>query len=168
MNHLERKKKIESYSKGYAKLVRAIKKFPKKMWKWRGQNDPWTIHEIIIHITDSEANSFVRCRRFIAEPGKDVLGYDEMQWARELNYLEQKSEEAIQLFKWLRGNTYKLIKDLPEDVWAHTVNHSENGLMTMDDWLDVYDRHVPEHVAQMERIFEEWKRAKGKRGNKGK
>jgi len=88
------------------------------------------------------------------------LGYDEMQWARELKYLEQKPGEAIQLFKWLRGNTYKLIKNLPEDVWAHTVNHSENGLMTMDDWLDVYDHHVPEHVAQMERIYEEWKRTK--------
>jgi hypothetical protein len=162
MNHLDRKKKIESYSKGYAKLVRAIKKFPRKMWKWRGQNDPWTIHEIIVHIADSEANSFIRCRRFIAEPGKDVLGYDEMLWARELNYLEQKPEEAIQLFKWLRGNTYKLIKKLPEDIWAHTVNHSENGTMTMDDWLDVYDHHVPEHLAQMERIYEEWKATKGK------
>lgn len=162
MNHLERKKKIESYGKAYAKLTRAIKKFPRAMWKWRGQNDPWTIHEIIVHVADSEANSFIRCRRFIAEPGKDVLGYDEMQWARELNYLEQKPEEAIQLFKWLRGNTYKLIRNLPEEIWAHTVNHSENGTMTMDDWLDVYDRHVPEHIAQMERIYEEWKRIKGK------
>jgi len=27
MNHLERKKKIESYGKAYAKLTRAIKKF---------------------------------------------------------------------------------------------------------------------------------------------
>ena len=82
---------------GLRQLIRAIKKFPRKMWKWRGQNDPWTIHEIIVHVTDSEANSFIRCRRFIAEPGKDVLGYDEMLWARELNYLEQKPEEAIQL-----------------------------------------------------------------------
>lgn len=24
--------------------------------------------------------------------------------------------------------------------------------MKMEDWLDVYARHVPEHVAQMERV----------------
>ena len=36
----------------------------------------------------------------------------------------------------------------------------------MDDWLDVYDRHVPEHLAQMERIYEEWKARQ--KGNKRK
>ena len=163
MTHTERLKKIDSYGKGYSKLIRSIKKFPRKMWKWRGQNDPWTIHEIIIHITDSEANSFVRCRRFIAEPGSAVLGYEEMTWSHKLNYLDQKPEDAIQLFKWLRGNSYKLIKTLPEAVWGNTVQHSDSGMMTMDDWLDVYDRHVPDHVAQMERIYEEWKQTKKKK-----
>jgi hypothetical protein len=28
--------------------------------------------------------------------------------------------------------------------------------MTMDDWLEVYARHVSDHVAQMERILAEW------------
>jgi hypothetical protein len=162
MNPTDRLKRIETYGKANTLLSRAVKKFPRKMWKWRGQNDPWTIQEIIIHITDSEANSFIRCRRLIAEPGKDVLGYDEMQWARELHYVDQNPADALQLFKWLRSNTYKLIKNLPAEIWAHTVNHSENGLMTMDDWLDVYERHVPEHVAQMERIYQEWRTTKKK------
>jgi hypothetical protein len=29
--------------------------------------------------------------------------------------------------------------------------------MTMDDWLDVYARHVPEHIAQMREVYADWK-----------
>jgi hypothetical protein len=28
--------------------------------------------------------------------------------------------------------------------------------MTFDDWLDTYDRHVPEHIAQMQAVYNEW------------
>ena len=52
-----------------------------------------------------------------------------------------------------------LIKALPEAVWANMVAHPENGVMTMDDWLDVYERHVPEHIAQMREVYAAWKAA---------
>ena len=64
----------------------------------------------------------------------------------------------------MRHNTYQLIRNLPESVWAHTIEHPENGTMTLDDWLDVYERHIPEHIAQMERTFEAWKVDTGETG----
>lgn len=54
-----------------------------------------------------------------------VLGYDEMRWASELHYHEQDPTAAVELFKMLRAQSYKLIRDLPESVWANTVRHSE-------------------------------------------
>jgi hypothetical protein len=30
--------------------------------------------------------------------------------------------------------------------------------MTFDDWLDIYERHIPEHVDQMRRNYEAWKK----------
>jgi hypothetical protein len=38
------------------------------------------------------------------------------------------------------------------------VIHSENGEMTMDDWLDTYHRHVTDHVKQMQAVFDDWVR----------
>ena len=76
------------------------------MWYFRPSKDRWTLHEVIIHITDSEANSYIRGRRFLAEPGGTVLGYDEEKWAVELGYPDQSTEDALELFKWLRHNTY--------------------------------------------------------------
>ena len=128
------------------------------MWQYRAAPDGWTIHEIIVHITDSEANSYARCRRLIAESGSTVMAYNEMAWAQRLNYHAQSPDAALELFKQLRVASYELIKTLPEKMWANTVVHSENGVMTMDDWLDVYDRHVPDHIAQMQEVHAAWQR----------
>ena len=164
MNPEERRLKIEAYGQAYAQLTQALQKFPKEMWTFRASFDPWCIHEIVVHITDSEANSYTRCRRAIAEPGQAVMAYDEMRWAEALHYTEQDTDEALELFKWLRRKSHTLIKALPESVWSHTIYHPENGTMTLEDWLDVYARHIPEHVAQMERIFAAWQSVHGLHG----
>jgi len=156
MNSEERERKIEAYGNAYNELVEGLKEFPREMWGYRADVDPWTIHEVVVHITDSEANSYVRCRRFIAEPGKDVMPYEENLWNTALDYEDQSADDAIELFRWLRGNTYKLIKTLPESAWSNTVYHPENGTMTLDDWLDIYERHVRDHLEQMGRIYGAW------------
>ncbi len=152
-----RQAKIESYGRAADRLEAALLEFPRAMWLYRPDENDWTIHEIVIHIADSEANSYIRCRRLIAEPGSEVLGYDEAGWARRLHYHEQDPAVALELFRVLRRASYELIRDLPEAAWSHTVVHSESGRMSFDDWLDTYERHVPEHIAQMRAIFHTWR-----------
>ena len=156
MDSAERKRKIESYGQACKTLMAGLKRFPKAMWQFRPAPDRWTIHEILIHLADSEANSYVRCRRLIAESGTSVMAYDERQWAKALDYHRCSVEDALELFKWLRGNSYQLIRTLPDSVWGNTVYHPEAGRMTLDDWLDVYDRHIPDHLAQMQQNYEAW------------
>src|SRR4051812_22211411 len=98
----ERAAKIESYGNAYAFLVESLEKFPQEMWNFKSELNPWSIHDIIVHITDSEANSYARCRRFIAEPGKEVLAYDENLWVTALDYPSQSTDDALELFKLLR------------------------------------------------------------------
>jgi len=150
--------KLETYGAAYDELCTALARFPRGMWQYRSTVEAWTIHEIVVHIADSEANSFIRLRRLIAEPGQAVMAYDENAWARRLDYSSQDPEDALQLFRWLRYNSYLLARRQPEAAWANTIQHPENGLMTMDDWLGVYARHVSDHVAQMDHIFAEWQR----------
>ena len=156
MKQEERAARIETYGTAYQQLISALEQFPREMWQYRPAPDRWTIHEIIVHITDSEANSYVRCRRFLAEPDSAILGYDENRWARELRYEEQSADDALELFRLLRKTSYVLISDLPETVWSNLAYHSENGPMTLDDWLKVYARHVSDHVEQMQAVYEMW------------
>ncbi len=155
----DRQMKIESYGNAFPMLMEALNEFPREMWHYRPAADRWTIHEIVVHIADSEANSYVRCRRFIAEPGQTVMAYDERAWATDLHYHDQSADEALELFKWLRLESYHLIKMLPESTWSNMVYHPENGTMTLDDWLAVYERHVPDHLAQMREVYQAWQRS---------
>ena len=157
MSPEERRDRIKAYGRAFDRLEVALLDFPKEMWTYRPAPDDWTIHEIIVHLADSEANSYVRCRRFVAEPGSDVMGYDEIVWARTLNYHQQSPQEALELFRRLRQSNYALIRSLPEEVWSNTVVHSESGRMTFDEWLVTYERHVPEHIAQMRAIYQTWR-----------
>ncbi len=148
---------IESYGQAYTVLTQALQKFPEEMWQWKPAPGKWSIHEIIIHIADSEVNSYVRCRRFIAEPGSGVYGYDENKWAAALNYHNQSTGDALELFKWLRKTTYSLVKTIDDHTWqTATVLHSENGLMKFEDWLKIYEEHIPVHIRQMERNLAAW------------
>ena len=156
MTPQERARKLESYRDAHALLVDSLNEFPAEMSQFRDDHGCWSIHEHIVHITDSEANSYIRCRRIIAEQGEPLMAYDENQWASALGYHDQSIEDAIALFKWLRHKSYSLIKDLPESVWAHSSCHPENGETTLDDWLDTYERHVPEHLEYMRQNLEAW------------
>ncbi|HUP27617.1 MAG TPA: DinB family protein [Chloroflexia bacterium] len=153
---VERSRKIELYGDAYRILTEALARFPREMWHFKSAPGDWSVHEVVVHITDSEANSYVRCRRLIAEPGKDVIAYDENGWMQALRYSEQSTDDALELFRWLRLTSYKLIKSLPESTWANTIEHPENGTMSLDDWLDVYANHIPDHVEQMQRVYELW------------
>jgi len=152
----QRVQKIETYGAAYPTLRNALYSIPQEMWQFRPDSQRWTVHEILIHIADSEANSYIRCRRLIAEPGSSVLGYDEMKWASALDYHNQSTADALELFHWLRAKSYTLIKTLPEKAWTNTVYHTENGWMSLDDWLETYERHIPDHIRQIQANYADW------------
>ena len=148
--------KIQSYGAAYEILIEGLKKFPTEMWDFRDEHGCWSIREHLVHIADSEANSYIRCRRLIAEPGQPLMAYDENGWAEALGYADRDAQDALELFRILRGQTHALIRSLPESVWANACFHPENGDMTLDDWLDVYAAHIPEHLEYMQENYEAW------------
>ena len=152
-----RASKIASYGKAYETLVTGLAKFPPEMWDFRDEHGCWSIREHLVHIADSEVNSYIRCRRLVAEPGQPMMAYDENAWAVELRYADRSAEEAIALFRLLRSQTYDLVRSLPENAWANTCYHPENGDMTLDDWLAVYEAHIPEHLGFMQENYDAWR-----------
>jgi len=157
MNAEARAQKIVSYGNAHTLLVHAVQQFPPAMWQFKPAPDQWSIHEIVIHLSDSEAHSYIRCRTCIAEPRQVVMAFDEHQWATALRYHDQSAEAALDLIKWLHLRTSTLIQSLPDSVWSHTFEHPENGTLSLDDWLDVYERHIPDHIDQMKGVYAAWR-----------
>jgi hypothetical protein len=162
MNPSERLEKIETYGRGSADLENALKEFPKEMWQYKPSPADWSIHEQVIHIADSETNAFIRFRRAVAEPGSGVYGYDQDRWTSIMDYHSRSIDLALNVTRAVRESTYALLKSLPESVFANTVEHSENGTMTLDDVLNTYAAHIPGHIDQMRGVYEHWKQSQNK------
>ena len=157
-----KKKKLELYKNAHSLLTEALKEFPETMWKYKPSKREWSIHEIIIHIADSEASSYFRCRRFIAEPNSMIPGYSQDTWAVKLEYHNRNTVDAIELFRHLRKASYELIKNLPDSIWKNICFNTESGVWTFEFWLEEYSKHIPVHIAQMRRVYGQYLKANKK------
>ncbi len=154
MNRME---KIEAYRQGYQLFVEALENIPETRWQERPDPDDWTIHEIIIHLADSEVYGSMYLRKAIGEPGSKVTGYDAQAWAEGLGYHNQATDDALELFQMLRMLNHRLLTNLPESAWeTSSVGYAGQSVETINSWLNDYIEHVTEHIEQMQRIHEKW------------
>ncbi|HEY2980110.1 MAG TPA: DinB family protein [Anaerolineales bacterium] len=161
MNKQERNDKIEQYGRGFGLLTAALAEVPREAWDFKPSATDWSVHEILVHMGDSESMAALRVRKLIVEPGSKLMGYQEAEWAGALNYLAQDPDVSLQIIKNARQSTYNLLKTLPEEVFAHSVTHEEySEPYTFDRWLDIYARHIPDHIEQLKGSVEAWRRAK--------
>ncbi|HEY5002327.1 MAG TPA: DinB family protein [Ktedonobacteraceae bacterium] len=112
----------------------------------------WSIHQIVIHLADSETMGYWRIRKTLAEDNSILPIYDEAAWAQKLSYHSQERTLALALFSNLRASTTALLRSLPAESWELTSNHPEHGKITVYDLFNIYLEHGEIHLQQIERI----------------
>ncbi len=117
----------------------------------KSSNESWSARQVIHHVADSEAQSYARLRRLIAEPGTQIQGYDEAGWGENetLGYKEQPITHSLEVFRAVRGSSLELIKRLKPEQLNNSGTHSESGEYTIKKWLETYINHPLEHAAQI-------------------
>ena len=114
----------------------------------------WSARQIIHHLADSEAQSYARLRRLVAEPeGSIIQGYDENLWAvaPQLGYESAPVENSIAIFAAVRAGSLDIIKRLNESDLEKAGVHSEIGQYTIARWLTGYTNHPMDHGDQLVR-----------------
>lgn len=159
MNKQERDQKIEEYGRGYGLLQAALGAIPREAWEYKPAPNEWSVKEIVVHMGDSESMAALRVRKLIVEPGTTLMAYNESGWADALNYRKQDMEDSLQIIKYARQSTYRLLKMLPDEVFRHAVVHPEyDEPYTFDRWLNIYAHHIPDHIEQMKKSYDAWKK----------
>ncbi len=115
----------------------------------------WSARQVIHHVADSEAQSYARLRRLIAEPGTQIQGYDEAGWGENqtLGYTELPIDQSLEVFKAVRASTLEIIKRLKPTQLDNSGTHSESGEYTIRTWLETYINHPLEHANQIRRTL---------------
>ena len=162
MKREECNEKIELYGNGFNMLTETLKDIPYEMWKFKPEPKEGSVHEVLIHLADSESNAALRARKLIVEPGGTLMGYDQALWADELNYHDHSYEDALEVLRLVRKTTYELLKKQPDAVFEHSVKHPEyDEPYTFEKWLDIYSAHIPGHIEQIRNNYKIWRDQQG-------
>jgi hypothetical protein len=153
----ERQERIERYARGPDLVRAALERVPEEARRWKPSPERWSVHEIVCHCADAETNAAARIRYVLAEKAPTVVGYDQDEWARALDYLAQPLEPALACIDATRAHTTALIRRLPEAAWAREGRHTESGRYTAEDWLRLYSEHLETHAAQIDRTVQAWR-----------
>ena len=115
------------------------------------QNDSWNARQVVHHVADSEAQSYARLRRLIAEPGTQIQSYDEAGWGENetLGYKVLPVEISLAVFRAVRASSLEILKRLKEEQLENAGIHTESGKYTLETWLKTYINHPIEHEKQI-------------------
>jgi hypothetical protein len=103
-------------------------------------------------LADSEAQSYARLRRLLAEPeGSLIQGYDEGAWADSslLGYQDSPVELPLAVFIAVRAASHMLLSRISEADLERAGIHSESGRYTVADWVRNYTNHPEDHLEQL-------------------
>ena len=118
-------------------------------------SEGWNARQVIHHMADSEAQSYARLRRLIAEPGTSIQGYDEGLWAENstLSYKNHEIESSLEVFKAVRKSSYELLLRIDDSLLSNKCIHTESGEYSVKDWLNSYIKHPVDHANQIKEVI---------------
>ncbi|PCJ55339.1 MAG: hypothetical protein COA79_21085 [Planctomycetota bacterium] len=145
------------YSKGYEKLLTEISGLDQTILKFKPTTSSWSIHEIIVHLADSEAQSYVRFRTIIADSSPLIANHDENAWSDKLLNANASLEDALMMIKLIRKINYLLLTSLSSSTFNKTGVHSIRGNESLFELVQIYTQHIGQHIKQIQRNIEEFK-----------
>jgi hypothetical protein len=140
------------YAAAPARQRRALEGLTERDLRARPRPGKWSVLEIAVHMADAELVGAGRLRFAIAQPGTDLIGYDQDLWADRLAYqsLDEIGLEAVlRLFELLRRTGTMLLERLTDDDWSNWAMHPHYGPVTVRHLLEIYADHGERHIAQI-------------------
>jgi len=147
---MDLKDAVKSYAQATAEFLNVANELTESQLD-ASHSGGWSARQVIHHVADSEAQSYARLRRLIAEPGTQIQGYDEASWGENetLGYKDLPIAQSIDVFKAVRTSSLEIIKRLTPAQLDNSGTHSESGEYTIKTWLETYISHPLEHAAQI-------------------
>ncbi|MFC5450023.1 DinB family protein [Paenibacillus aestuarii] len=136
---------FKEYALGYEMLRDAIEGF-------KPASDKWSIHQILIHITDSEISSTSRLKKVLAEDEPILISFDQDAWVNNLEYDLLDREQYLLLFKFLRSSMQTILDNLTSEQSERVGVYVDQGRFTFKQLMEYRVEHVRNHLAQIERI----------------
>jgi exoribonuclease II len=109
----------------------------------------WTIKQVVHHLFDSHANSYVRMKLALTEDNPTIKPYDESLWAELDDAKYAPIELSINLLDALHKRWVLSLTAFGTEEKKRTFNHPESGIWRLDKYVGLYGWHCIHHVAHI-------------------
>jgi uncharacterized damage-inducible protein DinB len=106
----------------------------------------WSIQQVVVHIADAEAAFADRIRRLIATENPRLEAWDENQFAANLHYDKQSTEDAAEMIRLTRWQTARILRAAGDAALSRKGTHTERGVVTLAQALENATSHLDHHV----------------------
>jgi uncharacterized damage-inducible protein DinB len=115
--------------------------------------DGWTVRQLVHHVADSHLNAYTRFRLGLTEDNPTIKPYDQDSWVK-LPDVALPVAVSLDLLDALHTRLVALLRATPDEAFSRTIQHPENGPMTLDQMLGVYSWHGRHHTAHVTALRE--------------
>ncbi len=158
MNADELKKLIAEAEQDPKRLATAVTGVPEAVLKRKPAPEKWSIHEIVGHLADVEIIFGYRIRQVLADKDPKFAPVDQDAWAEHLGYMEAAIPELIAQFGVNRYHSLRLLRRIQvEDLEKSGFHPEKNRQVTLEEIVQYWVGHGPNHFAQIERLKKEGK-----------
>ena len=110
----------------------------------------WTVCQIVQHVADSHANSYVRFKWTLTEDRPTIKAYDEAAWAALGDSHLGDVGPPLVMLEGLHGCWVRLLRCLSDEQWQRSFVHPETGkAVGLSDALCYYAWHGRHHTGQV-------------------
>jgi DinB superfamily len=152
-------RKIEYHTQEILEFIAILEKLPSQMraavaglseaqLETQYRPDGWTLRQVVHHVPDSHMNSYVRFKLAITEENPTIKPYDEAAWSL-LADSSVPVEISLTLLEALHTRWVILLRSFKPQDWKRTLNHPQNGPMTLEYALALYAWHSRHHLAHI-------------------
>jgi uncharacterized damage-inducible protein DinB len=113
----------------------------------------WTVRQLVHHIADSHANSYIRVKLALTEDNPTIKPYDEAAWAN-LPDSRMPVDVSLALTDAVHARLVNLLESMSDADYEKSFQHPERGSVTLATNLAIYDWHSRHHVAHISRLRE--------------
>jgi len=132
-------------------IVAELKALPQEAAAFHPAPGEWCAKECVGHLLESERRGFNgRIRQILAEPGRKLQGWDQVEVARERNDCERSLDELLREFVKQRRDSVALVLSLTTEQMELSGEHEKVGRLTVRDLLHEWQHHDRNHLRQMQ------------------
>lgn len=114
----------------------------------------WTPRQVVHHMADSHANSYIRFRLALTETEPTMTGYSADAWAALPDSTSGPVQPSIDLLDALHRRWAILLHAMKPDEFRRTIKRPNGQILTLDRLLQTYAWHGRHHAAHISGLRE--------------